>query len=166
MYHALCTFAVPGGIHEGPCADFVLKCVHAFADGERDNSNYTVASWFLFESEKEYAYICREAGIDGDKLRAHLQLCEMLDPNEMDRAARSGFVRFQDGQTIDFRATDFALGPNILRACPQSSQFTFSQFQNGRVTLASLSSKSQVKFVVGFAAGVAIRGRKSSKAAN
>jgi hypothetical protein len=39
----------------------------------------------LFESQRAFFYACTEAGIDGEKLRGHLQLCEQLSPDEMDK---------------------------------------------------------------------------------
>jgi hypothetical protein len=53
---------------------------------------HRAATWFLFESERAFFVACAEAGIDAEKLRSHLQLCQQLGPDEMGKLleAREG----------------------------------------------------------------------------
>ena len=40
------------------------------------------ATWFLLGSEQAFYFVCSEAGIDAERLRNHLRLCEQLGAEE------------------------------------------------------------------------------------
>ena len=43
---------------------------------EPESARYKAAAWFLFESERAFFFACSEAGVDAEKLRSHLKLCQ------------------------------------------------------------------------------------------
>lgn len=46
------------------------------ACAEPGSPMHRAAMWFLFDSEQAFFIVCAEAGIDAEKLRRHLQLCQ------------------------------------------------------------------------------------------
>ncbi len=81
--HPLSKFA-DDDFKDGVCADFILKCIQDTVFEEPESQRSEGAKWFLLESERAFFFACSEAGIDGEKLRSHLRLCEQLSPDEMD----------------------------------------------------------------------------------
>jgi hypothetical protein len=82
--HPLALFAANGEFEDGYCADIILGFIHATVFEEQTSMAHEAAHWFLFESERAFFYACSAAGIDAERLRSHLQLCEQLGANEMD----------------------------------------------------------------------------------
>ena len=77
--HPLSPFGIAGKFNDGLCADILLEFIQDAidamedADSEKDSGKVIGARWMLLESEKAFYFACAEAGIDGDKLRMHLQ---------------------------------------------------------------------------------------------
>ena len=82
--HPLTHFAVDADIDDGYCADVILGFIHATVLEEQASVKHEAAHWFLFESQRAFFFACSEAGIDAEKLRSHLRLCERLGADEMD----------------------------------------------------------------------------------
>jgi hypothetical protein len=74
--HPLSNFASDGAIKDGPCADAVLVFIQDLNMKEPESARYKAAAWFLFESERAFFFACSEAGVDAEKLRSHLKLCQ------------------------------------------------------------------------------------------
>jgi hypothetical protein len=82
--HPLAHFAADGQFEDGYCADVILGFIQATVFEEQASMAHEAAHWFLFESQRAFLFACTEAGIDAEKLRGHLRLCEQLSPDEMD----------------------------------------------------------------------------------
>ena len=74
--HPLSKFAANGMVKEGPYADAILAFIHDSTLEAPGSARYRAATWFLFESEMAFFRACVEAGIDAEKLRSHLELCQ------------------------------------------------------------------------------------------
>jgi hypothetical protein len=83
--HPLSNFAASGGVKDNVCADAILEFVAEKACAEPGSPMHRAASWFLLYSEQAFFIVCAEAGIDAQKLRSHLELCQRLGPDEMGR---------------------------------------------------------------------------------
>jgi hypothetical protein len=82
--HPLSKFTSNGAVKEGQPAEIILHFIHDIVLTEQTSMKHEAAHWFLFESEQAFFFACSEAGIDAEKLRSHLRLCEQLSPDEMD----------------------------------------------------------------------------------
>ena len=82
--HPLSKFTSNGAVKEGQPADVILHFIHDITLEEQASMKHEAAHWFLFESQQAFYFACSEAGIDAEKLRSHLRLCEQLSPDEMD----------------------------------------------------------------------------------
>ena len=74
--HPLSKFASNGAIKDGPCADAVLQFIKDLTLSEPESTRRNNAEWFLLESEKAFFFACSEAGVDAEKLRNHLLMCQ------------------------------------------------------------------------------------------
>src|SRR5438105_6041048 len=74
--HPLSKFASNGAIKDGPCADTVLQFIKDLSLSEPESARRNNAQWFLLESEKAFFVACASAGIDAERLRGHLKLCQ------------------------------------------------------------------------------------------
>ena len=74
--HPLSKFAANGAINDGPCADTVLQFIKDLSLSEPESARRNNAEWFLLESEKAFFVACASAGIDAERLRGHLKLCQ------------------------------------------------------------------------------------------
>lgn len=81
--HPLSHFA-EDDFQDGVCADFILECIHSTVFEEPESPTFRGATWFLLESKQTFYFVCSEAGIDAEKLRNHLRLCELPGAEEMD----------------------------------------------------------------------------------
>ena len=75
--HPLSNFA-DDDFKDGICADFILECIQDTVFEEPLSQRSRGAKWFLLESERAFFVACSEAGIDAEKLRSHLRLCELV----------------------------------------------------------------------------------------
>lgn len=82
--HPLSKFSANGAVKEGQPAEVILHFIHDIALEERASMKHEAAHWFLFESQRAFFYACSEAGINAEKLRSHLRLCEQFGPDGMD----------------------------------------------------------------------------------
>ena len=89
--HPLSKFAASGGVKDNVWADAVLEFVSEQACAEPGSPMHRAATWFLLYSEA-FFIVCAEGGIDAQKLRSHLELCQRLSPDEMGKLleAREG----------------------------------------------------------------------------
>jgi hypothetical protein len=74
--HPLSKFAANGEVEDNVYANVVLTFLHSWTLEEPGTGMHRAAEWFLFESEQAFFLCCSECGIDAEKLRNHLQLCE------------------------------------------------------------------------------------------
>jgi hypothetical protein len=88
--HPLSKFATNGLVKEGPYADAILQFIYDWTPDESRNAAHQAAMWFLFDSEQAFFVACSEAGIDSEKLRNHLQMCQRLGPGEMSNVLEKG----------------------------------------------------------------------------
>jgi hypothetical protein len=82
--HPLSKFTSNGAVNEGQPAEVILHFIHDIALEDHASMKHEAAHWFLFESQRAFFFACSEAGIDAEKLRSHLRLCEQLSPDEND----------------------------------------------------------------------------------
>jgi hypothetical protein len=82
--HPLSKFTSNGTVKEGQPAEVILRFIHDIALEDQASMKHEAAHWFLFESQRAFFFACSEAGIDAEKLKSHLRLCEQLSPDEMD----------------------------------------------------------------------------------
>jgi hypothetical protein len=61
-----------------------VEYIHDTVWEEAASGGFKGAMWFLLESERAFFFVCSEAGIDAEKLRSHLRLCQQLSADEMD----------------------------------------------------------------------------------
>jgi hypothetical protein len=83
--HPLSNFTASTGFKDNLFADIILDLISAAVWEEPESMKYKGAAWFLFESERAFTFACTEAGIDAERLRTHLQLCNQLGVEEMDK---------------------------------------------------------------------------------
>jgi hypothetical protein len=79
--HPLQKFAAHGAVKDNAYADAILEFMSHM--GEPGTPMHRAAMWFLFQSERAYFVACSRCGVDAEKLRSHLRLCQELSPDEM-----------------------------------------------------------------------------------
>jgi len=72
------------GFNDGPYADLLLEYIQDAVWEEPKSGRFKGAMWFLLESERVFFCVCSEAGINAEKLRNHLRLCQQLSADEID----------------------------------------------------------------------------------
>lgn len=82
--HPLSKFTSNGAVKERQSAEVILHFIHDIVLEEQTSMRREAAHWFLFESQRAFFFACSEAGIDAEKLRSHLRLCEQRGADEMD----------------------------------------------------------------------------------
>ena len=87
--HPLSKFGAKDNVYADVVLEFVSRLV------EPGTPMHRAAMWFLFESEQAFFVVCYEAGIDADRLRKHLQMCQRLGPDEMSELLEAGERRDQ-----------------------------------------------------------------------
>src|SRR5437016_13242085 len=74
--HPLSKFASNRAIKDGPYADAVLQFIKDLTLSEPESARRNNTAWFLLESERAFFVASLEAGVDAEKLRSHLKLCQ------------------------------------------------------------------------------------------
>jgi hypothetical protein len=97
--HPLSKFTSNGTVKEGQSAEVILHFIHDIVLEEQASMKHKAAHWFLFESEQAFFFACSEAGIDPEKLRSHLRLCEQIGPDEMDELLEERERSWTQGKT-------------------------------------------------------------------
>jgi len=79
--HPLQKFAAHGAVKENAFADAILEFMSHM--GEPGSPMHRASMWFLLQSEQAFFVACSKCGVDAEKLRSHLRLCQELSPDEM-----------------------------------------------------------------------------------
>jgi hypothetical protein len=79
--HPLQKFAAHNAVKENAYADAILEFMSHMGDPR--SPIHKAAAWFLFDSEQAFFVACSKCGVDAEKLRSHLRLCQELSPDEM-----------------------------------------------------------------------------------
>ena len=79
--HPLQKFAAHGEVEDNAYADAILEFISHM--GYPGSPMHRASMWFLLQSEQAFFVACSECGVDAEKLRSHLRLCQELSPDEM-----------------------------------------------------------------------------------
>ena len=79
--HPLQKFAAHGEVEDNAHADAILEFISHM--GYPGSPIHRASMWLLLESEQAFFVACSKCGVDAEKLRSHLRLCQELSPDEM-----------------------------------------------------------------------------------
>ncbi len=79
--HPLQKFAAHGAVKENAYADAILEFISHM--GYPGSPMHRASMWFVLQSEQAFFVACSKCGVDAEKLRSHLRLCQELSPDEM-----------------------------------------------------------------------------------
>ena len=79
--HPLQKFAAHGAVKDNAYADAILEFMSHM--GEPGSPMHRASMWFLLQSEQAFFVACSKCGVDAEKLRSHLRLCQELSPDEI-----------------------------------------------------------------------------------